>query len=303
VAGAEPADPGAGPGEKGEAPVGAREGLPNRGRGFACFGPALSKQGRLSPGHDLAGADLSRPAKHHPDPQRDSGWFRSHSRRGTIAALNRRPQRAAPMNAPLSSLHTTQMASLVERWQQGDRSAADELLRRVRERLEQLAHRMLRRYPVVHAQVQTADVMQAACLRLLRALGQRTPESMAHFNALAGMQIRRELLTLAHQFHRGAHQSLSEGVDLVAPETGKDEVADLEKWAAFHEAVERLPDEQRRVFDLHYYRGLTWPEIALLLQVHERTPRRHWGRALIALREALGGWAPPEEDGPEERDR
>ena len=74
------------------------------------------------------------------------------------------------MSAPLSSLRTEQLHPLLARWQQGDRQAADELLRRVGVRLESLARGMLRRFPAVHGQAETGDVVQESCIRLLNAL-------------------------------------------------------------------------------------------------------------------------------------
>jgi RNA polymerase sigma-70 factor (ECF subfamily) len=41
------------------------------------------------------------------------------------------------------------------------------------------------------------------------------------------------------------------------------EVRNLERWAAFHEAVERLPEEERGLIELGFYEGLARDEMAL----------------------------------------
>jgi RNA polymerase sigma factor (sigma-70 family) len=197
-----------------------------------------------------------------------------------------------------SSLRTEHLHSLLARWQQGERQAADELIRRVGHRLECLARGMLRCYPTVRAREQTADVLQEASLRLLKALREVTPENTKHFFNLASQQIRFHLLDLARRYRQGAPQPLHEHAEPVATGTGTAEVEELERWQALHEAVGELPKEQGEVFGFRFYQGWTWPEIAGLLQVNEKTARRHWNRACIALRKALGGWMPPDEEVP-----
>jgi RNA polymerase sigma factor (sigma-70 family) len=50
-----------------------------------------------------------------------------------------------------------------------------------------------------------------------------------------------------------------------------------------------LPDEEREIFGLRFYHGLTQAEVAGVLQVSDRTVRRHWHAACVRLRDALGG--------------
>jgi RNA polymerase sigma-70 factor (ECF subfamily) len=58
---------------------------------------------------------------------------------------------------------------------------------------------------------------------------------------------------------------------------------DLEKWTAFHEAVERLPVERREVVSLIYYHGWTQAEVAKHLGMSKRTVQRHWAAAMVTL--------------------
>ncbi len=70
-----------------------------------------------------------------------------------------------------------------------------------------------------------------------------------------------------------------------------DEPSSLAEWSEFHEAVERLPEEEREAFDLLWYQGLSQPEAAELLGVSPRTIKRRWRSARLLLHDALrGAW-------------
>jgi RNA polymerase sigma-70 factor (ECF subfamily) len=144
------------------------------------------------------------------------------------------------------SVSTIELRSLLDRMQAGDLSARDELLRRYAARLEQLTRRMLRGYARVHRWEDTSDVMQGATVRLIRALQSVRPSSTKEFLGLAATQIRRELLDLARRYYgpwgHGANiQSVGGAGDSPGVNTPDKRDAELEKWAAFHEAVEALP--------------------------------------------------------------
>jgi RNA polymerase sigma factor (sigma-70 family) len=180
----------------------------------------------------------------------------------------------------------------VERIRAGDRSAQEEMLRAVHARLERLARKMLRSFPAVSRWEETGDLLQNAVLRLLRALQEVEPTSVRNFFGLAAEQMRRELLDLARRYHArrilgpsraAAVEGSDSGVaapDRAAPAQDPDE---LGKWCAFHEAVERLPVEQREVVGLLYYHGWTQAEVAEHLGISKRTVQRQWAAALGKL--------------------
>jgi RNA polymerase sigma factor (sigma-70 family) len=197
-----------------------------------------------------------------------------------------------PMSDPISDLRTPRLHSLVARWRQGDRLAADELIRCVAPRLECLAHQMLRRFPAVRGREQTADVVQQTNVRLLQALEKMMPSDTAHFFALAAQHVRYHLLDVVKALRRGVPQPLDGQAEPVAAGTAREDVEDLDRWQAFHEAVEQLSEEERRVVDLRFYQGLSWPQIAEVLGGNERTARRRWERAAVTLAEMLGDRAP-----------
>jgi RNA polymerase sigma-70 factor (ECF subfamily) len=197
-----------------------------------------------------------------------------------------------------SAFNSVHLRTLLDRIRAGDPSARDDLLRATQGRLEQLARRMLRRFPRVRRPTDTADVYQNAVLRLLRALDAVRPDDTRGFMNLAAAQIRRELLDLAR--HYGGPHGLGANHASVGPNgqgllerPDRDPgAAEMDRWAAFHEAVERLPAEEREVFGLTYYHGWTQAQVADLFGVDERTVRRRWRAACLALNEALGGELP-----------
>jgi RNA polymerase sigma-70 factor (ECF subfamily) len=140
-------------------------------------------------------------------------------------------------------------------------------------------------------------------MRLHRALSQLAPDLVRDFYRLAALQIRRELIDLARHHYgpagaAGHHDSRAAlpGQDSRAtgpdPGAGADEPPDLAMWSEFHERIGALPDEQREVFDLVWYQGLTQAEAAALLDVSTKTIQRRWQAGCLALHEAMHGEMP-----------
>lgn len=67
-------------------------------------------------------------------------------------------------------------------------------------------------------------------------------------------------------------------------------VTTAELVAAVQRAVSRLPERCRLIFTLHREQGLTYPEIAEVLDISPKTVEVQMGRALKALRQALAGF-------------
>jgi RNA polymerase sigma-70 factor (ECF subfamily) len=179
----------------------------------------------------------------------------------------------------------------IERWQAGDRSAADELLRAAGARLEKLARRMCRSFPNVRGWAETGDVLQSSLIRLLRTLQNMRPATTRDFFNLAAVHIRRELLDLARHFRGKAWVPLdghSRDPDHGRSEPTTPTAEDFEIWSRFHEAVDKLPADEREVVGLVFYHGWTQAKIAELFQVDDRTIRRRWSSACQRLRELVG---------------
>jgi RNA polymerase sigma-70 factor (ECF subfamily) len=194
---------------------------------------------------------------------------------------------------------TSQAQELLERHRAGEPAAREGLIGLAQGRFVALARAMLRRHRHVRRWVETDDLLQAALLRLHRSLSQVRPESVRHFDNLAAAQIRRELIDLARSQYGpegiGARHH-TDGTDpggrlaRVADETGKP--GSLEAWAAFHEAVERLPEEERAVVNLLWYDNLSHAQAAEVLGVATKTIQRRWASARLMIRDALHGENP-----------
>ena len=201
---------------------------------------------------------------------------------------------------PDNSENTGPLLAYISRARAGDTGALNELIRLAGVRLETLTRRMLRDYPRVRRWAQTDDVLQNALVRLCRALQSVRPASARAFYALATTQIRRELLDLARHYsgpenQAAHHESWAAPPDqLVTPDhadPSNDPFA-LTDWCEFHAQVAQLPDEEREVFGLIFYQGLTQEDAAEVLGVAVRTVQRRWQAAMLELHRARGGEAP-----------
>lgn len=202
-----------------------------------------------------------------------------------------------------AAIDTVVLHGCVADYQAGDAAAAERLLRYFGDQLERVARKMLRRFPGVARWEQTGDVLQNAIVRLLSALKEVKPTSTRAFVGLATEMMRRELLDLTRHYqgkqgHGANHASVYGGTSADGeppafdPPAPTADHAELERLAAFHGAVERLPAEEREVVGLTFYHGWTQAQIAELFQVDERTIRRRWRAACQRLSNELNGQLP-----------
>ena len=199
---------------------------------------------------------------------------------------------------PDPSFHTLALQDWLARLRAGDAAARDELLRACQGRLDLRVRKMLRRNPAVQRWAEAGDVFTGAALRLLRALETTDVADTKEFFNLAARVIRCELIDLARRFH-GPH-GVGANHDSVAPRDGRpppdppapQDADDLDRWTAFHEAVEGLPPEEREAFGLTFYHDWTHERVAELFAVDARTVRRRVRRAAEALNAVLGDRLP-----------
>lgn len=196
---------------------------------------------------------------------------------------------------------TEEVTTELDRWlddlRRGDAEARNRVIDHACDRLRSLARRMLRGYPGVRRWCETDDVLQGALIRLHRSLAEVWPESARRFYGLAATQVRRELLDLARHHYgpqgNGANHHTDGGeVAAASPDVRGDLPDGLGDWMAFHECVEALPGEQREVFNLLWYEGLTQPEAAAVLGISLATLKRRWQSARILLHGAMEGEPP-----------
>jgi RNA polymerase sigma-70 factor (ECF subfamily) len=205
----------------------------------------------------------------------------------------------------MTEASTTMLQGLLDRFRAGDAGAGDELLSRACERLRRLTRKMLHQdYRRIKRFEDTDDVLQSAIARLLRALHATSPNSVQDYFQLAAAQIRRELIDLARHYYGPEGSGANRIPQLAAPGTEAtsqpqlepadltDQPSGLAAWAEFHEQVEALPKEERAVFDLLWYDGMSKAEAASVLKVSLSTVKRWWLSARLRLRATLKGEPP-----------
>jgi RNA polymerase sigma-70 factor (ECF subfamily) len=200
---------------------------------------------------------------------------------------------------------TTQLNALLARLKAGEDAARVELIDIAQERLRQMARRMLRQFPTVRRWEDTDDVLQDALVRLDRALREVSPATTSDFLRFSAAVIRRVLIDMARHLlgkrgwatnyatpleGRDGQSTPPAGNGLPAPSA--DDAGNLELWVRLHEAIAAFPEEERQLFDLLWYQGLTQAEAATLLEVSLTTLKRHWQAARLTLQKALNGALP-----------
>ncbi len=176
----------------------------------------------------------------------------------------------------------------------GHPEASRQLLDVSIERLRQLSRKIMADIPGVSRWEDTDDLLQNGAVRLWKALENHHPPTPLDYFRLAAAVIRRELIDLSRHYF-GPHGMaanlarswVQDGERFTTPAAAApDETYDpqrLGRWTEFHEYVESLPDDDRVMFDLLWYQGLTLGEAAEMLGAAERTTRRRWKTARIKL--------------------
>jgi RNA polymerase sigma-70 factor (ECF subfamily) len=179
------------------------------------------------------------------------------------------------------------LSQLLPGLQRGDPAARNAVLACCQDRLKKLTRRMLRDYPGVRRWEDTSDVFQMVLLRLDKALRELRFKTPDDFLKLAAWHIRCQLLDVTRR-----PPPLEPVPEPPEPTDTTNNPTRLAVWREVHEYIAALPDEDRVLFDLLFYCGLTQPEAAARLGVSIRTVRRRWQAARERLVLALGNEVP-----------
>ena len=186
---------------------------------------------------------------------------------------------------------SVELQGLLDRLRQGDREARRLFLERACERLRRLAGRMLHgSFPELARRHELDSVVHETWMRLLQALDKSEPPTVADFFRLAALKFRQVLLDMAQGERRRAQREVLglSGADGAGPARAAADTthdpARLAWWTELHEKVATLGEQERAVFEMHYYLELPQAEIARVLQLHPRKVSYLW----IAATEKLG---------------
>jgi len=180
----------------------------------------------------------------------------------------------------------------------GQEAAFDQLIECALGRLQAMVARALVRFPGVRRFEQDSDVLQNAVLRiranLLRLkVRQEAPAGPREFFALSACWIRDEIITLLRHYYGphgdGTHTLADGDAPLEAAADSSSDPQQLSKWTQLHEAIEKLDPEERELFGLMWYHGMTLKDAAQVLQVPQRTAKRRWREVRLTLYQALAG--------------
>jgi RNA polymerase sigma-70 factor (ECF subfamily) len=206
------------------------------------------------------------------------------------------------LNEPSSKSIRVQIS--IDRVKAGDPVARDDLICCCCERVDDLIMTMLGRYEQVRRWEHADLVVQKVILRLYRSLEPVPLESSKDILRQASSHIRRELINLGENFFGSERSSPANGAgpearggssgDTIAGESlAALDPARLVAWSDFHRRIDLLGDDDRELFELLWYQGLSQPETTDLLGASRRMMIARWQGARLRLFDALNGQLPP----------
>ena len=167
---------------------------------------------------------------------------------------------------------------LLERWSQGDREAAEQVVPLVYDELHDIAAKELRRRRGGDT-LQATAIVHEAYLRL-SGQGALRWSSRTHFFAVAAHLVRQILVDYARRQHRLKRGGRSERVTLseaVAFVAARDpDLLALDEALA---RLEALDPRKATIVELRFFAGLTLDEAAEQLGISRETVSREWRRA------------------------
>jgi len=206
----------------------------------------------------------------------------------------------------VSDQSTAVLQGQLERALTGDAAARQTLLDLTRGRLMRHARRLLHGpHARLEPMEQTDDVVQQLYLKIIQqqdrfwvnARGEPV-RTLAEFFGHTSAWMRDVLCDLRRKAYgrsdnRPAVLPLDGGLSDTGPRhEPSSRTLDGEKvrrWTEFHEAVARLPDDLRAVFDLLWYQEMSQAEAAALLGIAVPTVKLRWMKARLWVQRALGG--------------
>lgn len=182
----------------------------------------------------------------------------------------------------------TDVTLIISQIEDGDPSAAEQLLPLVYDELRKLAAAKLANEKPGQT-LQATALVHDAYIRLVDAEQAQRWDSRGHFFAAAAEAMRRILVESARRKARTRHggevQRVELDPDLISPPNRLEDLIALDKALR---RLERVDERKASLVKLRYFAGLTVPEAAKALGVSLATAERDWRYARVWLLRELG---------------
>jgi len=181
----------------------------------------------------------------------------------------------------------SELTRILQSVEQGDASAADQILPLVYDALRKLAAARMTNEAKGHT-LQPTALVHEAWLRLTHEEPNTHFANRAHFFAAAAEAMRRILVDHARRKATGKRGGGWERLNLDKVEIAAD--ADDDTLLLVNESLEKLAHEEPKaaeIVKLRFFAGLTLEEAGQLLGFTERTAKRHWAFARAWLYDAM----------------
>ena len=171
------------------------------------------------------------------------------------------------------------------------RALLDRSVRRLQLLCANLLYRKYRRLTLPPLNLQPDEMLDAVVVRLLKAMRSVRPQTVRQFFALVNQHMRWELNDVARRLDE--QPTVVEVREDLAPappaSSGSALTPDGRRMLS---AIDDLPEDEREVFGLLHFQGLTQGEAAEVLGISVRTVQRRLNRSMLLLANELDDLRP-----------
>lgn len=197
----------------------------------------------------------------------------------------RRPLPVIALTTPDPTVPADDTTALIQRWQNGDAAAFDQLLSLIYADLRAIARRQLRGERATT--LQPTALVNDVLLRMIER-GAAPITDGTHFFKVAARAMRHFLVDRARRASTEKHGGQLERLELLeVMELPMSADTDVQRLDAALVDLEAIEPALARIVELRYFVGLTVREVAGVLGVDESTVYRDWALARVWLREHL----------------
>ena len=166
-------------------------------------------------------------------------------------------------------------AALINDWRRGEREAGDRLFALLEHELRHIANAKLRNEGA--CSLSSGDLVNEAVLRLTQ-LNEIHWVDKAHFLALSARIMRRVLID--HARFKNAEKRHHQPVTLITGIGAEAEPpVDLIDLNAALNELAAIDPERAKIVEMRFFGGMALADIAIALDISERTARRRWASA------------------------